>query len=122
VFSKFITCNLGIAPSSTSENSTNPELKQSKFFKLGKASDDVNECGSFLIDKHPLILKVDSIFRVFNAGRLSKEYKCNLSTLSFENNVMTDGRILILLHFHTTNSSRYTIDWIASGNIPNLPK
>jgi hypothetical protein len=85
-----------MAPSSTSENSTNPEPKQSNVFKLGKASDDVNENGSFLINLHHVMLKVDSILRVFNVGRLSKEdMASNLSTLSFENNVMNDGRILI---------------------------
>jgi len=78
-----------MAPSSTSGNSTNPEKKQFNSFKLGKASNDVNEFGSFLIDLHMVMLKVDSIFRVFNAGRLSKEDKpSNLSTLSFEHNVM----------------------------------
>jgi len=85
-----------MAPSSTSENSTNPESKQSNAFKLGKAFDEVNEFGSFLINLHLVMLKVDNIFRVFNAGRLSKEdMASNLSTLSFENNVMNDGRILI---------------------------
>jgi hypothetical protein len=87
-----------MAPSSTSENSTNPESKQFNSSKFGKASDDMNEFGSFLIDLHPLILKVDNIFKVFNAGRLSKEdMPCKSSTLSFENTVMNDGRILIRL-------------------------
>jgi len=88
-----------MAPSSTSGNSTNPEAKQTNFFKLGKASDDVNESGSFSINLQLIIFKVDSIFKVFNAGRLSKESKSsNLSTLRFENNGMHDGRILICVH------------------------
>jgi len=66
------------------------------------------------------MLKVDNIFKVFNARRQSKEdMQSNLSTLSFESNVMNDGRILIYLHLHTQNSSRCTIDWMASGNVPN---
>jgi hypothetical protein len=110
-----------MAPSSTFGNSTNPEFKQSNFFKLGKAFDDVNESGSFLINPHPIMFKVDSIFRVFNAGRLSKEDKTSkLSTLSFENNGMHDGRILICVHKYTQNSSRHTIDWMASGNVSKL--
>jgi hypothetical protein len=112
---------MGMAPFSTSKISTNPELEQSNSFKLGKAIDDVNESGSFLIKLHSVILKIDSIFKVFNAGRLSKEYMpSNLSTLSFENNVMNDGRILISTLYNTQNSSRLTIDWKASDNIPNL--
>jgi hypothetical protein len=35
---------------------------------------------------------------------------------------MNDGRILIHLQQHTQNSSRCTMDWMASGNIPNLWK
>jgi hypothetical protein len=64
---------LGIAPFSTSENSTNPEREQSNSFKLEKASDDVNETGRCLIDLQLSIHKVDNIFEVFNAGRPSKE-------------------------------------------------
>jgi len=107
-----------MAPSSTFGNSTNPHSEQSNSFKLGKASDDVNESGSFLINPHPIMFKVDSIFRVFNAGRLSKEDKpINISTLSFENNGIHDGRILIRVQESTQNSSRHTIDWMASGNV-----
>jgi hypothetical protein len=110
---------MGIAPSSTSENSTNPELEQSNSFKLGKASEDVNESGSFSICLQPLMVKVDNTFKVFNAGRLYKEDKdCNLSTLSFENNVMNDGIVIRELAI-TQNSSRCTIDWMASGNVSN---
>jgi len=51
------------------------------------------------------MLKVDSIFKVFNAGRLSKEGKpSNISTLSLENNGMHDGRILIRVQEITQNS------------------
>jgi hypothetical protein len=110
-----------MAPSSTSGNSTSPESKQFNISKLGKAFDDVNKSGSFLINLHLIMFKVDSIFRVFNVGRLSKEDKpFNLSTLSFENNGMHDGRILICVQENTQNSSRHTIDWMASGNVPNL--
>jgi hypothetical protein len=63
---------MGIAPFSTSENSTNPKLEQSNSFKLGKASEDVNESGSFLIDLQHLMVKVDNTFKVLNAGRLPK--------------------------------------------------
>jgi hypothetical protein len=67
------------------------------------------------------MLKVDSIFRVFNAGRLSKEdMRSNLSSLSFENTVMNGGRILIPSQDRTQNSSRRTIDWKASGSDINL--
>jgi hypothetical protein len=112
-----------MAPSSTSENSTNPELKQSNSFKLGKAFDYVNESGGFLIDLQQPMLKVDSISRVFNAGRLSKkDIPPNLSTLSFERNVMNDGRILICSPKHTENSSRCTIDCMTSSNLANLSK
>jgi hypothetical protein len=44
------------------------------------------------MDVHHLMLKVDNIFIVFSAGRLSKEdISSNLSTFSFENNVMHDA-------------------------------
>jgi len=112
-----------MAPSSTSKNSTNPELKQSNSFKLGKAFDDVNEFGSFLIDLQQPMLKVDNISIVFNVGRISKEdIPTNLSTLSFENNVMNDGKILTHSQKHIENSSRCTIDCMASSKLPNLSK
>jgi hypothetical protein len=67
--------------------------------------------------------KVDNTFRVFNAGRLSNEgIQFNVSTLSFENIVMNDGRILICSQHLTEIFSRCTIDWMTSGNIPNLSR
>jgi len=95
--------------------------KQCNSFKLAKASDDVNEFGSFLIDLHPLMLKVDNIFKMFNVGRLSKEdIQSNLSSLSSKSNVMTNGRILIHSQLITEIFSRHTIDWMASRNVSNL--
>jgi hypothetical protein len=103
-----------MAPSSTSKNPNNS-------FKLAKASNDVNEFGSFVVDLHPLMLKVDNIFKVFNVGRLSKEdIQSDLSSLSSKNNMMTDGRILIHSQSITEIFSRHTIDWMASGNVSNL--
>jgi hypothetical protein len=112
-----------VAPFSTYGNSINLNFIQYNSFKFGKALDEVSEFGSFLINLHLVMCKVDNILRVFNGGRLSKEgINPMVSTFSCENDVIHDGTLLISSQSCTWKSSRCTIAFIAFGKISKFLK